>query len=231
MEVGLTQVITCGVLACAVIGRQELPNVARTAGLHVGRLVGALRYARRRVDGFNKETGDVKEINKLREEMRKGLEELDVVRRELSMATRDTDPGAMLRKVSGGGVGFGGVGGVADGGTIAATATTATAATTTSATKPTTTTNSNAAVTDFNWTSNATTLARNTPPRSLTAKAIAEATWDKGSADLRGGSEKTAELISNIIKEDYIERHYEGLSDSERGKYERLMPDAKQKEE
>ncbi|GMH90985.1 hypothetical protein TrVE_jg13154 [Triparma verrucosa] len=155
MEVGLTQVITCGVLACAVIGRQELPNVARTAGLHVGRLVGALRYARRRVDGFNKETGDVKEINKLREEMRKGLEELDVVRRELSMATRDTDP----------------------------------------------------------------------------AKAIAEATWDKGSADLRGGSENTAELISNIIKEDYIERHYEGLSDSERGKYERLMPDAKQKEE
>ena len=103
-----------------LLGKQNLPYVSHNIGLGVGRVVGFLRFLRSNADELTRQVeGDAmrnnKELGELREEMRKGLEELESVRRELVFASNQAKPSVMM-KSRGFGQGTLGVGGgVGDG--------------------------------------------------------------------------------------------------------------------
>ncbi|GMH46298.1 hypothetical protein TrRE_jg10634 [Triparma retinervis] len=96
-EIGFFQVIFAGAIGMTLLGKQNLPIVSHSIGQGVGRAVGFLRFLRSNADSLTRQVeGDAmrgnKELGELREEMRKGLDELESVRRELVYATNQAKP-------------------------------------------------------------------------------------------------------------------------------------------
>lgn len=81
-DIGWSELIVLGAVGITMIGRKDLPAAARTAGTHVGRLVGMMQGARVRADRYAAQN----ELRQLQNELRSGLRELDAVRSEMAVA-------------------------------------------------------------------------------------------------------------------------------------------------
>lgn len=89
IEVSWGEIAILSTIGLAMIGRQDLPRAARTAGQSVGRIVGLLQGARARADRFAAHN----ELKQLQNELRGGLRELDAVKSELAVSMT---PGGMM---------------------------------------------------------------------------------------------------------------------------------------
>lgn len=88
-DVSWGELVVVSAVGLAMIGRQDLPRAARTAGQSVGRIVGLLQGARARADRFTAHN----ELKQLQNELRGGLRELDAVKSELALSM---SPGGMM---------------------------------------------------------------------------------------------------------------------------------------
>lgn len=102
-EVGFGQIVITLGLGAVLLGRKELPSASRVAGRGVGKLVALLRFTRASLDRITSsvEGGGAglsgEEFRRLRDDVRKSLDELEGVKRELENATSNASPNRTMR--------------------------------------------------------------------------------------------------------------------------------------